>query len=36
VGVWRDIKARLGLGDDYDDDYEDYDEADEADEPVAA
>jgi len=29
VGVWHDIKARLGLGDDYDDEYEDYDEDDE-------
>jgi cell division inhibitor SepF len=36
VGVWRDIKARLGLGDDYDDDYEDYDEAGDADEAVPA
>lgn len=36
MGVWRDIKARLGLGDDYDDDYEDYDDADEADEPAPA
>ena len=27
MGVWHDIKARLGFGDDYDD-YDDYDEAD--------
>jgi cell division inhibitor SepF len=29
VGVWQDIKARLGFGDDDYDDYDDYDEADE-------
>ena len=26
VGVWRDIKARLGFGDDDYDDYDEYDE----------
>ncbi|MDO8880695.1 MAG: cell division protein SepF [Coriobacteriia bacterium] len=29
MGVWRDIKARLGFGDDDYDEYEDYDEAEE-------
>jgi len=28
VGVWHDIKARLGLGDDEYDEYDDYDEGD--------
>jgi cell division inhibitor SepF len=31
VGVWHDIKARLGFGDDYDD-YDEYDDADDSDE----
>lgn len=33
MSVWRDIKARLGLGDEYDeyDEYEEYDDADEVD-----
>lgn len=26
MGVWHDIKARLGFGEDYDDEYDDYDE----------
>jgi cell division inhibitor SepF len=30
VGVWHDIKARLGLGDDEYDEYDEYDEDDEA------
>lgn len=29
MGVWHDIKARLGLGDDEYDEYDDYDDADE-------
>ena len=37
MGVWRDIKARLGFGDEDYDEYDDYDEADdEAFEPAPA
>ena len=35
MGVWHDIKARLGLGDDEYDEYDEYDDADEADDYVA-